>query len=69
MPVDTQPAPSEKQLAYRALERMPESATLEQMSEELALLAAIRRGEKAAEEGRVLSHEEVGRRSASWTGK
>jgi predicted transcriptional regulator len=70
MSVEAPTAPlSEKHLAYRALERMPESATLEQMSEELALLAAIRRGERAAEEGRWLSHEEVGRRSAAWTGK
>jgi predicted transcriptional regulator len=70
MPVESSTAEvSEKHLAYRALERMPESATLEQISEELAILAAIRRGERAAEEGRVVSHEEVARRSASWTGK
>ncbi len=58
---------SEKQIALDALRQMPEAATLEQMSEELAILAAIRRGEDAADDGRVLTHEEVKRRSASWT--
>lgn len=58
---------SEKQVAFEALRRMPESATLEQICEELAILAAIRRGEAAADAGRFLTHEEVKRRSASWT--
>jgi predicted transcriptional regulator len=57
---------SGKQMALEALRQMPEAATLEQMSEELAILAAIRRGEEAADAGRVLTHEEVTRRSASW---
>jgi predicted transcriptional regulator len=60
---------SDKQLAVQALERMPESVSLEQISEELAILAAIRRGEQAASQGRVLSHEEVEKRSASWIGQ
>jgi predicted transcriptional regulator len=62
-------APSEKQLALEALSRMPESVTLDQISEEMAILAAIRRGESAADGGRVISHEEVVRRSATWTSK
>jgi len=67
MPVDT--PVSDKQIALEALGRMPESVTLQQISEELAILAAIRRGEAAADAGRVLTHEEVKRRSASWTSK
>ena len=58
---------SEKQVALDALSRMPESASLQQISEEMAILAAIRKGEAAADAGRVLSHEEVVRRSATWT--
>jgi predicted transcriptional regulator len=58
---------SEKQIALEALRRMPESVTLQQISEEMAILAAIRRGEADADAGRVLSHEEVVRRSAAWT--
>ncbi|HYT95074.1 MAG TPA: hypothetical protein VEL76_40530 [Gemmataceae bacterium] len=60
---------TDKQLAAQALERMPESVSLEQISEELAILAAIRKGEQAAAEGRVVSHEEAKQRSAAWTGK
>ena len=62
-------SPSEKQIAFEALDRLPASATLEQMSEELALLAALRRAEAAADAGRVVHHDEVERRSASWTSK
>jgi predicted transcriptional regulator len=60
---------SEKQLALEALARMPESVTLDEISEEMSILAAIRRGESAADAGRVVSHEEVVRRSATWTSK
>ena len=63
------PTLTEKQLALEALRQMPEFVTLQQISEELAILAAIRRGEAAADAGRVLSHEEVQRRSAAWTSK
>jgi predicted transcriptional regulator len=68
MPAETKAA-TDKQAALAALARMPETARLEEMSEELAILAAIRRGEQAADAGRVLTHEEVKRRSAEWTGK
>ena len=52
---------SEKELAADALRRMPESATLRQISEELALLAALRESEADAAAGRVVSHAEVRR--------
>lgn len=60
---------TDKQIALNALQRMPESATLDEISDELAILAAIRRGESAAEAGRTLTHDEVKQRSTSWTGK
>jgi predicted transcriptional regulator len=60
---------TDMQVALNALRRMPESATLEEISEEIAILAAIRRGEAAADAGRILTHEEVKQRSALWTGK
>jgi predicted transcriptional regulator len=63
------PPQTDKQLAAQVLSRMPESVSLEQITEELAILAAIRKGEQAAAEGRVVSHEEVKQRSAAWTGK
>ena len=60
---------SEKAVALEALQRMPETATLEDICEELAILAAIRRGEADIAAGRVVSHEEVERRSAAWTSR
>lgn len=60
---------TDKQIAFNALQLMPESATLDEICEELAILAAIRRGEAAADAGRTLTHAEVKQRSASWTGK
>jgi len=63
------PTRTEKELALEAVQQMPESSSLERISEELAILAAIRRGEKAADAGRTLSHQEVERRSATWTSK
>ena len=60
---------SDKQVAADALGRMPESATLRQISEELALLAALRESEADADAGRVSTHDEVVRRSAAWTTK
>jgi predicted transcriptional regulator len=61
------PTLTDKQLAWEALRRMPESATLQEISEEMAILAAIRAGEAAADAGRVVSHGEVLRRSAEWS--
>jgi predicted transcriptional regulator len=58
------PTRTDKQIAFAALERMPESATLEEISEEIAILAAIRRGEAAADASRVLTQEELQQRSA-----
>jgi predicted transcriptional regulator len=60
---------TDKQFVAEALRRMPEEATLQEISEEIAILASIRRGEAAAEAGKVISHEEVKRRSATWTSK
>ncbi len=60
---------SEKTIALEALQRMPDSVTLEDICEELAILTAIRRGEADVATGRVVSHEEVKRRSAAWTSR
>ena len=62
-------ATSDKELAFESLRRMPDDVSLQEISEELAILAAIRRGEAAAEAGRVLTHDEVTRRSMAWTSR
>lgn len=48
-----------KQLALRALEQLPEDATLEDAMERLYLLEKIERGRADVQAGRVVSHEEV----------
>jgi predicted transcriptional regulator len=60
---------SSKELVIDALRKLPEDATLEEISEEIAVLAAIRRGEQAADEGRVVPHEEVKKRAGPWNTK
>jgi len=60
---------SDKEVIIEAVRKLPETATIEDISEEVAILAAIRRGEEAANAGRVVSHEEVKKRFASWTSK
>ena len=58
---------SDKQTVIEAVQRLPDASTLAEINEELATLEAIRRGAKAAAEGRVKSHEEVKRLVVEWT--
>ena len=60
---------SERQAALDALDRLPVTATLDEMSEELALLAALRRGAAAADAGQVVTQAEAERRSEAWTSR
>lgn len=60
---------SDKQRVLDAIQRMSETATLEEISEQIAILAAIHRGEEAADAGRLTPHDEVKQRSAGWTTK
>ena len=63
------PVMTEMQVARAVLDRMPESSSLEEISEEIAILAAIRHGQADIDAGRFVSHEEAKRRSASWISK
>jgi predicted transcriptional regulator len=56
---------SDKEIALNALAHLPETATLEEISEAIAILAAIRRGEEAVDAGRLVPHEVVKQRTAS----
>ena len=60
---------NDKEVAIETVRQMPEAVTLEQISEEIAILAAIRRGEDAADAGRVTPHEEVRKKLSSWISK
>ena len=57
---------SNKELVLEAVRGMPDEATMDQISEEIAILAAIRRGEEAADAGDLIPHEEVKQRLAKW---
>ncbi|GLC24639.1 hypothetical protein [Roseisolibacter agri] len=48
-----------KQLALRALEQLPEDATLEDAMERLYFLEKIERGRAEARAGRTVTHEDV----------
>ncbi len=60
---------SAKELVLKTIRKMPAKATMDEIVEELAILAAIQRGEEAAEEGRVISHDEMKKRVKSWSTK
>ena len=57
---------TDKQAVFDALERLPEGASLEEITEELHIMAAIRRGRADIAAGRYKSHEEVERRVEPW---
>ena len=57
---------TDKQAVIDALGRLPESATLDEIAEELRIMAAIRRGRGDVAAGRVKSQEEVERLFQSW---
>jgi predicted transcriptional regulator len=58
---------NDKETVMQVLRELPDSATLEEIKAELAALVAIRQGAKAADEGRVKSHEEVKSLLEKWT--
>ena len=58
---------SNKELVLEAVRGMPDEATIDEISEEIAILAAIRRGEEAADAGRLIPNEEVKQRLSRWT--
>lgn len=57
---------STKQLLIEFISNLPDKITLAEAIEELHILAAISEGQKAASEGRFITHEEMKRRIAGW---
>ena len=57
---------TDKQAVIDALSRLPEAASLEEITEELNIMASIRRGRADIAAGRSKSHEEVEQLVASW---
>ena len=60
---------STKEVAHAAIEALPDSATLQDAADRLALLAALEKGRKAVREGRYKSQEEVEKLLPKWLGK
>ena len=60
---------SDKEAVIEAIRKLPDTATMEEISEDVAILASLSRAKQASEAGRVVSHEEVKKRLASWTTK
>jgi predicted transcriptional regulator len=49
---------SNKEIIIKAIRQLPEQVTFEEIAEEVAILAAIQRGEEDADAGRTIPHEE-----------
>jgi predicted transcriptional regulator len=57
---------TDKQAAPDAFQRLPENASLEEITEELRVMAAIRRARADVAAGRIKRHEEVEQVFESW---
>ncbi len=55
------PTMTDLQVARAAIARMPESVSLREISEQLAIMAAIRKGESEIEADHFVTHEEAKR--------
>ncbi len=60
---------SNKEIVIEAVRKLPEELSLEEIAEEVAVLAAIRKGEEDADAGRTIPHDEVKRRFQEWISK
>ena len=60
---------TDKQRVLEAISGLPEQASLQQIAEEVEILAAIRRGEEAAAAGQTMPHDEVKKLLSSWTAR
>ena len=57
---------TDKQAVIDALKRLPEAASLEEITEELHIMAAVRRGRADIAAGRSKGHDEVEKLADSW---
>jgi predicted transcriptional regulator len=57
---------TDKQAVLDALERLPENASLDEITEELRIMAAVRRGRSDVAAGRTKTHQEAQDLLESW---
>jgi len=62
-------AMTDKQLVIETVKRCPDDASVEQITGELEILAAIRKGQEDVRAGRVKLHAEVEKMLDSWISK
>ncbi len=55
-----------KEQLYKVAETLPSDSSLEYAIEKLIFLSKIELGKKQAEDGKVISHQEVEKRVKSW---
>lgn len=55
-----------KELMLQTIEELPDDSSYEEILRELAFARMVERGLADADAGRTISHEEMGRRIASW---
>ncbi|HEX3152770.1 MAG TPA: hypothetical protein VHR66_32155 [Gemmataceae bacterium] len=58
---------SDKQMVLEAVARLPDNVSLDEVREEMDILAALRRARQASAEGRVYTQEEAKQRAAQWS--
>ena len=57
---------SAKQRVLQAVRSLPDDSTIAQIADQIAILAAIERGEEDIAAGRTMPHEEVVKRVRPW---
>ena len=56
----------DKQVAIETINNLPENRSMEEIAEELKIMAAIRKGKDDVKAGRVKSHAEVEKMFEEW---
>ncbi len=56
----------DKQVALQTISRLPDDASMEEIAEELQIMAAIRKGKADVKAGRVKSHVQVEQLVEAW---
>jgi predicted transcriptional regulator len=57
---------SQRDLVIETIRKLPQEVTIDEIIEEIALVAALRKGEQDADSGRTISHEQVRETMAAW---
>lgn len=60
---------SVKEIVLEAIQQLPTDVTYGDVLEEIAILAAIERGQQDVKEGRTIPHDEAKREAMQWTTK